>query len=589
MPDDHPGVARWMRIALLCAVLAPAVVGIVAAARSPWHPHTDRAVIAARTADVWGGDLPLTGAYSRYAFNHPGPMANVVLSVPYEVSGEQPHSLLAGTLIIAGVSAALAVWLALGVAGLPGGLAAATMALVAMRAIGPEVLRDPWNPFVLLGPVLLCLVAAWAASSGSRWAMTALVVAGSFVVQAHVGTAVLVGALVVWATAALVVAERRTGAWLVPVGVAAGAGLVCWLLPFVDQFTAETPNLSAIAAFFTGGADAAAGERLPLSQALGIAGRELLPIGPWLTGDEPEFIGVQPAWSGWSAVLAVALAAVVVVRRRLAPEDGRACDPVTRLAVTALVAVGATVVALAGVRDLPAGYLFRWTWVVGAFAWIALAWAIGSTVWARVGRPLTSWVPAAAVGAVVALGVVVAVPAWGADPPDRAASDAVAALIGPAEAALEPGQPITFATVGDDIGQLGGGIAYELERRGHPLAVVDDAANRRIWGNRRAERDPQADGTARLIVATGAGAADMQLPDVDLLGTFDNLTPAERAEADALRARVTELVAASGQVDGAFPDLRAAGVSEADIARLQDLAERDYQAAVYLDRSGGGA
>ncbi|MCB1248435.1 MAG: hypothetical protein KDB36_03445 [Acidimicrobiales bacterium] len=587
MPDDHPGVARWMRIALLCAVLAPAVVGLVAAARTPWHPHTDRAVIAARTADVWGGDLPLTGAYSRYAFNHPGPMANLVLSVPYELSGEQPRSLLAGTLIIAGASAALAVWLALGVAGLSGGLAAATMALVAMRAIGPEVLRDPWNPFVLLGPVLVCLVAAWATSSGSRWSLTVLVVAGSFVVQAHVGTAVLVAALVVWATAAYVVAERRTRAWVVPVVVATGAGLVCWLLPFVDQLTAEAPNLSAIAAFFTGGAEAAAGERLPLGQALGIAGRELLPIGPWLTGDEPEFIGVQPAWSGWSAVLAVLLAAMVVVRRRLAPEDVRASDPVARLAVTALVAIGATVVALAGVRDLPAGYLFRWTWVVGAFAWIALVWAIGSTVWARVRRPLPTWVPAVAVGAVAVLGLVVAVPAWDADPPDRAASDAVAALIGPAEAALEPGQPITFATVGDDIGQLGGGIAYELERRGHPLAVVDDPANRRIWGNRRAERDPQADGTARLVIATGAGAAEMELPEVDLLGTFDNLTADERAEADALRSRIAELVAASGQVDGAFPDLRAAGVSEADIARLQDLAERDYQAAVYLDRSGG--
>ena len=74
----------------------PALVLLVRAARATWVPSSDWAAIEARTRDVWTSHASLVGPYSRYGWNHPGPLLFYVLAVPYRLLGSQPHGLFVG-------------------------------------------------------------------------------------------------------------------------------------------------------------------------------------------------------------------------------------------------------------------------------------------------------------------------------------------------------------------------------------------------------------------------------------------------------------------------------------------------------------
>ena len=53
--------------------MLPFLVVIVLRAGRSWFPTEDMAVIALRARDVTTGRFPLTGAWSRVGFAHPGP------------------------------------------------------------------------------------------------------------------------------------------------------------------------------------------------------------------------------------------------------------------------------------------------------------------------------------------------------------------------------------------------------------------------------------------------------------------------------------------------------------------------------------
>jgi hypothetical protein len=66
-------------------LIVPAAVLLVRVIHSGWLSSSDWADIELRTRDVGTVHTPLVGAYSRYGWNHPGPLLFYVLALPYRV------------------------------------------------------------------------------------------------------------------------------------------------------------------------------------------------------------------------------------------------------------------------------------------------------------------------------------------------------------------------------------------------------------------------------------------------------------------------------------------------------------------------
>ena len=136
-----------------------------------------------------------------------------MLAVPYHLLGGRPVALLAATGLVnaAAVAATLAVAWRRG--GLPLLVASGAAIGLLSQAIGPALLRDPWNPYVTILPLALFTFLAWSVAEGDRWMWPAAIAVGSFLVQSHVGYAVMVGAV---GGAAAFIAWRRRGTVAAP-------------------------------------------------------------------------------------------------------------------------------------------------------------------------------------------------------------------------------------------------------------------------------------------------------------------------------------------------------------------------------------
>jgi hypothetical protein len=504
------------------------------------------------------------------------------------------------------------------------------------------LLRDPWNPWLPVVPFALLLVASWAMATGSRWALPVALGAGSFVVQAHVGAAPVVVAVVLFGVSALsvrLVGARRarlaggspTGrstagpssdggsdgagadagagdvgsdgadgiksiggtwsswpGWCRPVLLAAVSVVVvvvAWAPPVVEQVTAPpgAGNLSRLVAHFGSGGDEVEG----LGASLAAAGRQTSPIGPWLTGHEPAdpFTGdVEPGWPPMVGlfVAAVVGAAVVAVRRH------RRLDPSAALAATVLVATGAAVVAVARIDDGLYPYLIRWWWWIAAFGWLAVTWVSAAAIVARVADGPARWVRTALLGTGVVVLVALAVVSTGAatsdEVPDDRLSRALAAFAGPALAAVPGDAPVAVDWSGQDVGALEAGLIPILEAAGRPVTRPADQAY--IWGPARTGRgDAAAD--RRLVTMSGPGATDgdrQRVAGLEQLATYDTLAPAERAEQRRLQAELDAAVARAGErgvVVGFVIDPVALGLDPERFARLVDLNRRGWEAGLY--------
>ena len=93
----------------MAAVEVPIVVAVIVALRTDWTPVADWALIDVEVRGVGTVAMFLIGAYSRFGWNHPGPIAFYVFAPGYALSGQRPGGLALGAL-----------------AGLPGGPGHAT-------------------------------------------------------------------------------------------------------------------------------------------------------------------------------------------------------------------------------------------------------------------------------------------------------------------------------------------------------------------------------------------------------------------------------------------------------------------------------
>ena len=147
-PTDRP--ARPVRsvplVAIGIATLAIPFVAIVAIALTrPWAPASDLALMELRTHDVGGPHTPLIGAYSRFGWNHPGPLGFWLLALPYRLAGARPVGMLVGTAVLhaAAVAGCLVLARRRGGWGLCG-LVALGLAVI-IRGDGAGFLVQFWN------------------------------------------------------------------------------------------------------------------------------------------------------------------------------------------------------------------------------------------------------------------------------------------------------------------------------------------------------------------------------------------------------------------------------------------------------------
>lgn len=295
----EPRSRRRLDLRTLLAVVAVAlaaspivfdVVRITAGLDRTYLPWGDDALLELNARDALRG-RQLTGPYSRFGWHHPGPAEAFVLALPVRLAGDGAGLPLGSALWNLGMAAALLalVWRRHG----PTAAIGASLAvLVVLAGAPPDVVHQPWNPLMVLLPMLLLLVLvgdvvgssgllarvardvaparAWAEAGlpSLAWAETGLpslawaAVIGTFCVQSHLSTAPTVSVLLGLGSLSLLVAGRRArrvgglapGWWRRP-GTLTGLGLavLLWVPPLWEALTRNPGNPGLVAKFFAEG------------------------------------------------------------------------------------------------------------------------------------------------------------------------------------------------------------------------------------------------------------------------------------------------------------------------------------------------
>ncbi|MEP6625330.1 MAG: hypothetical protein ABJC79_12865 [Acidimicrobiia bacterium] len=349
-------------------VVVPMAVLVVHALGLHYHASSDLALIELRVRDIGTAHSPLVGPYSRFNWNHPGPLLFATLALPYRAFGADGPALLGASALVNGlflVGATLLLWRRGGVAGAALGLVV-LMALT--RALGGEVLQSAWNPYMIVMPSLVLVLVLWCIACGDAFLLPVAVGVASWVVQTHLGTAPLAAVAIVVATAVIGVAATR-GRVLRPVRlalVAIAVGVVMWIPPIIDATHAHGGNLGALWRYWSASHPDVTG----WSRAARIVGAQLAIPAPWMAG--PEQLnpfgggGLDPSWRVPWTLLLLGVAVVVARRRR--------DQPAWSLGLVALGLAVVAWVATAQVVGEPYPYVVLWTWLVGAVAWLAIGW-----------------------------------------------------------------------------------------------------------------------------------------------------------------------------------------------------------------------
>lgn len=357
--------SRLFPIALcLLAAVFVAVAAVSTRTAPETYPVADTATTSIATLQAARGALSV-GAYSRFGWNHPGPLLYQILAGPYELSGRREIALK---------------WtaLALNLAWLGGLLAlvgrrAPTLAVTLAVALIPLLWREQrllffaWNPFVTVLALAFAVAAAADLATGHGWRTrlgpTWLVMALSFCIQAHAGLIVPAGICVLAAARGLWRTGARAQGRVAPTvgtGIAI-AGLVTatlWLTPLIAEFRETPGNLASMVTFLSDGS-------LPRRTWLqAIPGAAYMTVGPYLPFWVLHFTEVPAALPGWlpgafALLVAATTAGTVHLHRR-----GRRYEA----AVGALAAAGSVAVVLAarGIVGPFSDYLLIWATAIGA-------------------------------------------------------------------------------------------------------------------------------------------------------------------------------------------------------------------------------
>jgi hypothetical protein len=369
----HRERAEWLALSAALLVTAAALAPVVAVVAQRWGrpylPVQDQAVIDLRVRDVWSfsANTPLTGPYSRFGWDHPGPLMYYLLALLSGATGEPAWATLVGNALIQGIAVAWVSRLSWKAGGLSWQIPFVAVVTLSYWGTGPWILQQVWNPHVAYPFLPLLLLQCWLVATGSASRLLGLTFVASFLLQTHIGYTPIVLAACLFAVVGLLASEQSAGRrmwsprmWLGP----ASLGAALWFVPVVLDTALHPPgNLVALARFYLGLDKGTHQALLGARQGLGYLATEFRWRPPWLGGRDPidPLTGLaSPSPLAWLA-LPVALIALAwwLARRRGDAELARLAE---LLAVTFV----AGAVTLALVRGAPTPYLFYWRITLGA-------------------------------------------------------------------------------------------------------------------------------------------------------------------------------------------------------------------------------
>lgn len=519
-------------VVAIVAVAVPIVVALVVLAQHPLFPTGDMAQAELHVRGIWAHP-PLVGAAGRIESDagvqgsHPGPSLWFAMYPVYALFGRTAHALLAGAASVSIAAGALALWLARRRGGWTLVIVVLTLLAILVRASGPQVFTEPWNPWLAFVPFVAFLLTIWSLVAGDRRLWPLAIVLGSHCIQSHTGYIVVVVGLLAGTVAWVLLRDRTDRERLVSevrwLGGAALAGFAMWTLPLIDQLTRDPGNAEILVqSFATPNAP-----YLPKRVAAEAFLDQMSITGPWMTGPRLPHVSV-PGVVGFAILWTAAV--IVSLRRR----------DTTMVTLHAVLAGTAALGAVSIVRIFGSyfEYTVRWMWIVAGSVVIA---SIASLVRSAPPR-LLDRAPALSLVVTLAFGVTATVQfADRAQVAGRGDGRLVGGLVDDVEDGIDSNGEYLLRWW--DPAGLGGpafGLQLELERRGVTIGVDEQFSAAALPHRVLDERD--ADGVLYLVV--GAKIDDVRAtPGVEQIAAFDPRTPAERERSDELRTEIeTQLV-----------------------------------------------
>ncbi|GIU85293.1 MAG: hypothetical protein KatS3mg008_2068 [Acidimicrobiales bacterium] len=535
------GPPTWVLAAAL-----PFLVGALVVWPKRWLPVSDWALIELHTNDVFSHRPPLVGPFSRYGWNHPGPLLYYVLAIPYRITGADPRALLVGS---AAIGAASAVWTARVMFQVGGRLVGAltTVGTCLLVAATPANFRvDPWNPRVIVLPLAALIATTWSVTCGRLRHLPAWVLLASFVAQTHVGTVPSVGVCAV----AVVLSCRRTLVSALPAEdgdstsyerrllpiLTAGALLVAlWLPPLIRELSGPS-NLAPLLRHFLDAPE----PRASLRGVFTAAGHHLSLRGAWLHAEEPAdpFVGAMTPTSPLRAVptLVVWLGSVMLAARARS-------TPRTRFALVVGAALTAGLVSVGGVTGPLYPYLVESLRAPVMLMWVSTLWNLTLPARLIAPRRWAGWGRSKRIvgeALVASTAVAAALAGRSADPPLHQWTPAVATVAPPVVERVAP-EIASVTPRGGCLGEVMAGLAARLEAHGSAVVVPSMFAVH--YGPHRLARPNRSH--LEVTVACSDQAAEVLRqgksdPQTRLVVEYDPLTRGERARLEHLSTRLRQ-------------------------------------------------
>ena len=213
-------------------------------------PVSDQANVDLHVRDVWtfSANTPLTGVYSRFGWNHPGPIMYYLLALFSGATGEQAWATLVGDALLQAVAIVWIARLTWKYGGFRWMVPWLTVIALSYVATKPTVLLAVWNPNITFPFFALFLLQSWLVGLGYARRLIGLAFVATFLVQTHVGYALLVLIIGGWALVRLWLVEHRAGrslrrweVWRAPLIVI----VVLWFVPVVVDTATLSRKLGA--------------------------------------------------------------------------------------------------------------------------------------------------------------------------------------------------------------------------------------------------------------------------------------------------------------------------------------------------------
>ena len=598
------GRSTWRRVAAAVALTLVALAPIIAVLIQRWGrvyvPVGDQAILDLRIRDVWSfsSDTPLTGPYSRFGWNHPGPTMYYLLALFSGVARQQAWASLVGNVLLQGVAVVWTARLSWKHGGLRWMVPWLAVITLSYWATGPWIFQQVWNPYLPYPFFTLLLLQAWLVGSGEGRRLVGMAFVGSFLIQTHVGYALPVVAVSLWAVVRLLVAEHRAGGrmrrwslWWPPLLVLA----VLWFVPLVVDTALHWPgNTYRLVEFYLGIGPVRHLPSLGIHSALGYLATEFRWRPPWLGGPDPvsQFTSLTAPSSPVWLVVPVVLVGLAwgLARRRRRPD-------LTALAELLAVVGVAGVVTLAVLTGPALPYLFLWRIPIGAATVVLGLVVVADTVLgtrpAGSARPAGSgrsapWPRRAAVVLCLLLAGLTALASASVTRSVAAADGPVAPMEPVATSIISqlaregaPTGPVLVRYSGSPLGGLHAAVVDQLAREGAPV-FVDRGLGYQFGYTRTASPaqvkevwyvTEESELTSLISRATGARVLAVSHP----------LPAPEQAELVALQRKVSDQLTAAGHADDVgdlfseyvatalAPVAEQAGLAPADLQRLQAL------------------